>query len=67
MKCRPAEDVGMYFWFERKMEGKLPLGNTLQRYLFLVTKLSFGDTVVRFSLSHFSGGLWMMTFSVLDQ
>ena len=66
-KCRPTEDVGMYFWLETKMQGKQPPGNTLQGYLFLVTKLSFGETVVHFSLSHFSSGLWMMNFTVFNQ
>ena len=67
MKCRPTEDVGMYFWLETKMQAKQPPGNTLQSYLFFVTKLSFDETSVRFSLSHYSGGLWMMTFTVFDQ
>ena len=67
MKCRPTEDVGVYIWLETKMQGKQLPGNTLQSYLFLVTKLSFGETVVHFSLSYFSGGLWMMTFTVFDQ
>ena len=66
-ECRPTEDVGMYFWVETKMQGKQPLGNTLQSYLVLVTKLSFGETAVHFYLSHFLGGLWMMTLTVFDQ
>ena len=53
--------------FEAKMQGKQPPGNTLQSYLFLDTKLSCGKTDVRFNLSHFSGGLWMVTFIVFDQ
>ena len=53
MKCHPIEDVRMYFWLETKMQGKQPPGNSLQNYLILVTKLSFGKTVVRFSLSRF--------------
>ena len=24
LKCRPTEDVGMYFWLEIKMQGKYP-------------------------------------------
>ena len=67
MKCCPTEDVRMYFWLETKMQGKQPLSNSLQSYLFLVTKLSFGQTVVRFSLSHFESDLCMMTFTVSDQ
>ena len=69
MKCRPTEDLQMYFCLETKMQGKQRLGNTLQKYLFLVTKLSFdvGETVVHFSLSHFSGDLWMKTFTVFEQ
>ena len=59
MRCRPNEDVGMYYWLETKMQFKEPLGNTLQCYLSLVTKLSFGETVVHFSISHFSGDLWI--------
>ena len=66
MKCRPTEDVRMYFWLETKMQGKQPPGNSLQSYLFLVTKLSFGKTVVRFSLSHFESDLCMMNFTVFD-
>ena len=59
MKCRPTEDVRTYFCLETKMQGKQRPGNMLQKYLFLVTKLSFdvGETVVHFSLSRFSGGL----------
>ena len=53
MKCHPTEHVRMYFWLETKMQGKQPPGNLLQSYLFLVTKLSFGKTVVHFSLSQF--------------
>ena len=67
MKCRPIEDVRMYFWLETKMQGKQPPSNSLQSYLFLVTKLSFGKTVVRFSLSHFKSDLCMMTFTVFDR
>ena len=67
MKCRPTEDVRMYFWLETKMRGKQPPDNSLQSYLFLVTKLSFGKTVVRFSLSHFESDLCMMAFTVFDQ
>ena len=29
----------MYFWLEKRTLGIKPLGNMLQRYLFLVTKL----------------------------
>ena len=29
MKCRPTEDVEMYFWLETKIQGKQPPGNTL--------------------------------------
>ena len=61
MKCRPTEDFRMYFWLESKMQGKQPPGNSLQSYLFLVTKLSFGKTVVLFSLFHFEIDLCMMT------
>ena len=46
MKCRPTEDVRMHFWLETKMQARQPPGNTLQSQLFLVTKLSFGETVV---------------------
>ena len=56
LKCRPTEDVGMYFWLEIKMQGKQPPSNKLQSYLLLVTKLSFGEIVVHFSLFHFSCG-----------
>ena len=59
MKCCPTEDVGMYFWLETKMQGKQPPSNSLQSYLFLIKKLSFGETVVHFSFSHFQGGLWI--------
>ena len=59
MKCRPTEVVRMYFWLEIKMQDKQPPSNTLQSYLILVTQLSFGETVVHFSLSQFSGGLWL--------
>ena len=59
MTYRPTEDVGMYSWLETKMQGKEPSGNTLQICLSLVTKLSFGETVVHFSLSFFSGDLWI--------
>ena len=59
MKCRLIEDIGMNFWLETKMQGKQLLGTLLQSYLVLVTKLYFGVTVVHFSLSHFSGGLWI--------
>ena len=52
MKCRPTEDVGMYFWLETKLQGKQPPRNSPQSY---------------FSHSHFLGGLWMMTFTVFDQ
>ena len=67
MKCRPTEDVGMYLWLETNTQGKQPQGISLQSYLFLVTKLPFDETFVRFSLSHFAGGLWMMTFTVFNQ
>ena len=35
MKCHLIEDIEMYFWLETKMQGKQPLGNSLQSYLVL--------------------------------
>ena len=67
MKCHPIEDIKMYFWLETKIQSKQPPGNSMQSYLFLVTKLSFGKTVARFSLSHFKTDLCMMTFTVFDR
>ena len=45
MKCRPTEDVGMYFCLETKMQGKQLPCNSLQSFLLLVTKLFFGETL----------------------
>ena len=68
MKCRPNEDVGMYFGLETRIQGKQPPGNSLPSYLFLVTKQSFGEAVVsQFSLYHLPGVLWIMTFTMFDQ
>ena len=36
--CR-TEDVRMYFWLKTKMQGKQSPGNSLQSYLFLITKI----------------------------
>ena len=65
MKCRPTEDVGMYFLLETKMKGKQPPGNTLQSYLFLVTNYPSAKQLSTL-VSHFSGGLWMMAVTVFD-
>ena len=66
-KVAPLKTSGCISGSKQKTQGKRPPGNSLQSYLFLLTKLSFGKTVVHFNFSHLSGGLWMMNFTVFDQ
>ena len=66
MKCRPTEGVGIYFWLETKMQGEQPLGNMLQSRLFLVTKLTFGETLQATSVfltSRVACGWWPLPYS----
>ena len=66
MKRSTTEDVCINLLARKlRWKNKQLLDQTLQSYLFLVTKPSFGDKVVHLRLFRFSRCLWMITFPYL--
>ena len=67
VKCHSTEDIGIYLWPVNKNEQQTVTRKHSEKLLFVVDRTILRENVVRFSLSHFSGGLWMITFTMFDQ